>query len=513
MPGLTSHFYDSIIGSGHFDVRYMTWSSGGGWGSWSTLDTITCTSPASTIRRALTTPSGYSGDVGLGAYSLSGTLYVFVVNHTSGVTSTSTGLTVTETGATYALSSGLNYVITSSDGKVYTSPDFTTWTAQTTIGASSGPVDDGLPTAFDPAGVTITGGVISGLSGMTAGFMVGREVWVNGDLVGVVVSNTTTSITLSTHATVTSITSIIVSSGITATDVSKVDFEGFTIDSLGVAPAEIGLTGMTISPSGVTLVAGVISGLSGLTVGVLVGRKVYVNGVYVGTVVSNTATTITLDTTTTVSTITGLFVSSEMTISPPGVTLVAGVIRGLIGLTPGVLIGEKIYVNGVYVGTVVSNTATTITLDTTTTATTITSLAVFDPTTDISGVTRTLSSGVISGIFVLVANSLIGKRVYVNGVYAGTVVSNTTTTITLDTTTTVSTITELLFATVTTYAPHVAITQADILAFNNAYGSWGVSTVVAGGSSTGFSSDVGFVATEQPQTFVGTNRPQSFARS
>lgn len=117
--------------------------------------------------------------------------------------------------------------------------------------------------------------------------------------------------------------------------------------------------------SNITFLDGVGSGFSELTVNALINRAVYRNGVLLGLITSNTATTITLANLTYTNSVPGnviiAYPSAEVE-QLGGVTWLNGVGSGFSYLVPNSLVGKAVYRNGVLLGIITSNTDTTVTI-------------------------------------------------------------------------------------------------------------------------------------------------------
>ena len=204
-----------------------------------------------------------------------------------------------------------------------------------------------LETFLTTTGITFASGVGSGFTGLTASALIGQRVINNGTYQGTVVSNTTTTITISnssyTYATastciisnyviqptanytvagnvVTMVTAPTISQnlhitanndlplsfgGVTGTTVNtqisfylareaNADGSLNTYDTLFVQCLDNSQTQASLTQTGITFASGVGSGFSGLAAGALIGRACIHNGNFQGTVTANSTTTVTI---------------------------------------------------------------------------------------------------------------------------------------------------------------------------------------------------------------------------
>lgn len=204
-------------------------------------------------------------------------------------------------------------------------------------------------TRITQSGVTFSVGVGSGFSGLTANALVGQRVIHNGAFRGTVVSNTTTTITISdsgyTQATASAavlsaylkltmntdytVSGNTINTGFTPTSSQNIiatpasdlsaNFGGAagtvkttqtsfwvrrfpitgggslnTYDTLQVQSVDLSQTQASLTQAAVTFASGVGSGFTGLVSGALIGRAVNHNGIFRGIVTANDTTTVTI---------------------------------------------------------------------------------------------------------------------------------------------------------------------------------------------------------------------------
>jgi hypothetical protein len=194
--------------------------------------------------------------------------------------------------------------------------------------------------------------------------------------------------------------------------------------------------------AGVTFASGVGSGFSGLTINALIGYRVIHNGSFRGTIVSNTATTLTL------SDITYTQATAGSCIYSAYAKLVAGtdynVVGNSVNLTGAAPATTQI-LHAIPTATLSANfggaagtvktTATSFWLKRTPGYTydtlQVQSLDHSQTQASLTTASTTFASGVGSGFSGLVAGALIGRALNHGGTYRGTITANTTTTVTI----------------------------------------------------------------------------------
>lgn len=235
-----------------------------------------------------------------------------------------------------------------------------------------------------------------------------------------------------------------------------------------------------VSTNGITFASGVGSGFSGLTANALIGQRVIHNGTFCGTVVSNTATTVTVSNlsysnstaaTAVISSYVKQTASTAYSVSGNTVNMVTAPASGqILHCVPASTLSANF---GGTQGSV-KTTQTSFWLQRSPLSTVAgASLNTYDnlqvqaldnsqPQTSLTQTGITFASGVGSGFSGLVAGALVGRAVNFGSAFVGTVTANTTTTVTISNTSynnavasaaTVYTIGSLLFALDSSGAP------------------------------------------------------------
>lgn len=275
-----------------------------------------------------------------------------------------------------------------------------------------------------------------------------------------------------------------------------------------------------IITAGITASSGVLSGFTGLTINALVGQRCIHNGTYQGTVVSNTATTVTISNSGyTYGTATTCILSNYV-IQPSSAYSVAGniITMGTAPAAPTSTSAQNLHMTantdlalsfGGVQGTV-RNTQTSFYMARA--ANTDGSLNTYDTlfvqcldnsqtqaTLTQSGIT--FASGVGSGFSGLVAGALIGRACVHNGNFQGVVTANTTTTVTISNTgytqasaysCTIYTIGSLQFAPDVSGSPgtFAPVIQPSVITSNTAVRIWVEDTVTVPASPINYPNNV-----------------------
>jgi hypothetical protein len=272
-----------------------------------------------------------------------------------------------------------------------------------------------------------------------------------------------------------------------------------------------------VSQSGVTFASGVGSGFSGLTINALIGQRVIHNGTFRGTVVSNTATTVTIsDLTYTYATGTTCIISSYA----KKVLNTDYTVSGNTIMTMSTTLTSSQNIHCIPVGVLAvpfgGNQGDTKTsalpfwlkrsplpdgVDKDYNNIQVQCLDLSQTQASLAQASVTFASGVGSGFSGLVAGTLIGRALTHGGTYKGTVTANTTTTVTIsDTSYTNATAASATLFTVGSaeFAPdvsgspgtYVKVLQPSAITTNTAVKFWMDDTIIVPASAMNYPNNV-----------------------